>query len=595
MNPFVELLKKPDFREWAAKPFSTMGYLNLTKSLLKANKLNKGPRKNLPRYLLPELWKGLGDRKAVVSSTGAISFEQLADRGLRLSNRFYHEGLSSKDRVAILSSNEQAWFDVMTACLISGIKMPLLNTHLKADELAKCINNCAPKILVFSFEFLEKIQSIEAQLTNVEKLVCSCTKAEAKKIPAYYLRLDTFIEQGKPYLEKGGFGLPQMAFSGGSTGVPKFIVDDERALGTNTRKKGLSAEGLKVLQAKLVYGVAIIGMGRVKGQIVSLIPGPLYHAGVQTAVFPIFFGATIVPMLKYDAEKFLQLIEQEKVNYSFVAPTMLERILKLPEEIRSKYDLSSMQVLLCAAAPCADYVKKEINALFKQQGAKVNVFNEYYGSSEAAIITVLRPEDYEENPERYKSVGKVSGSECKIYNVDEGRECARGEDGHVLARNYRMYSISYGNSDEMDDSFIELDGAYWFDDGCIGHLDADEFLYLTSRSKDMIISGGVNVFPVEIEEVIKSHENILDAAVIKVADADLGEVAGALIQTVDGNDISHQEIIDYCKNNGLYGFKLPKHIKFTDALPKNSAGKIRKKDLEPEFIGSKPIAVASAS
>jgi long-chain acyl-CoA synthetase len=146
----------------------------------------------------------------------------------------------------------------------------------------------------------------------------------------------------------------------------------------------------------------------------------------------------------------------------------------------------------------------------------------------------------------------------------------------------------------MDQSFIEIDGAYWFDDGCVGRMDEDGFLYLTSRSKDMIISGGVNVFPVEIEEVIRSHKNVLDVAVVKVPHKDLGEVAGALVQSVDGNEISDQEIISHCKESGLYGFKLPKHVKMIKELPKNTAGKIRKVDLEGQFDNSTPIGELEA-
>jgi long-chain acyl-CoA synthetase len=245
-----------------------------------------------------------------------------------------------------------------------------------------------------------------------------------------------------------------------------------------------------------------------------------------------------------------------------------------------------MQVIYCAAAPCADYVKTDINQLFKQQGASKNVFHEYYGSSEAACISVLLPIHYEEKPERYKSVGKVMGCDLKIYKPDEKRECVAGEEGHVIIRSARMYSLNYGNSNEMDKSFIEVDGSLWFDDGCIGYLDEDQFLYLTTRSKDMIISGGVNIFPVELEEVIRKHKNVLDVAVVKVKDADLGEVAGALIQTVDNKNISEGELLAFCKEQGLYGFKIPKHFKFTTALPKNTAGKIRKVELEAEFKNS---------
>jgi len=585
MNPFVELLLKPEFRAWMGFPFRSMGYGNFIKSLIKARKLNDGPAKVLPRYLLPELWRNLGDRKAVVTSTGAVTFEELSERSVRLANSFYHQGLRESDRVAVLLNNEQAWFDVMLACGITGIKMPMLNTHLKPAELAKCINTCAPKILVFSESFLNSVQSIEKDLESVELLVCTSVD-QSVVLPKRYVRFNELINKGEYKLEQGGFGFSQMAFSGGSTGVPKFIVEGGSEGGSEISKHrmtGLSELDLKKIKAKFAYGISQISVGKIKGQIVSLIPGPLYHAGTQVAVFPIYFGGTVVPMLKYDEQDFLRLIEKEKVNFTFVAPTMLERVLKLPDDIKNKYDLSSMQVIYCAAAPCADYVKKGINEFFKSRGAKVNVFHEYYGSSEAACISVLLPEHYEENPKRYKSVGKVMGCDLMIYNPETKKVCQPNEDGHVIIRSARMYAINYGNSTEMENAFIDVNGVKWFDDGCVGHLDEDGFLYLTSRSKDMIISGGVNIFPVEIEEVLRKHKNILDVAVIKVSDSDLGEVPGALIQTVDGNDIAKEQLIQFCKENGLYGFKLPKHIKRIEKIPKNSAGKIRKIDLEGEF------------
>ncbi|MCB0220252.1 MAG: AMP-binding protein, partial [Chrysiogenetes bacterium] len=434
-------------------------------------------------------------------------------------------------------------------------------------------------------EFIDVVKEMEPKLESSPTLVCT----GPGDLSAHYCTLDSLLQGAKPALPaalSGSVGLPVMPFSGGSTGVPKFVTEAGAKGKNNPRMKGMDAASLKSLQAKLVGGLARLGFWSIPGPIVSMIPGPLYHAGPQTAVLPLFFGSTIVPMRKFDAEEFLKLIEKEKVNYTFVAPTMLERVLKLPDEITNKYDLSSMKVILCAAAPCPDYVKRDINALFKKQGAKGNVFHEYYGSSEAAIITVLTPEDYEANPQRYKSVGKPSGSVCRIYDPDERRWCKPGEVGHVLVRNIRMYRVQYGNSNEMDNAFTEVDGLYWYDDGCLGYFDEDGYLYLTSRSKDMIISGGVNIFPPEIEEVLKTHPNIMDVAVVKVPDEDLGEVPGAIIQSVDGNEIPTDEVIAYCKDKGLYGFKLPKAVKFIEKLPKNDAGKIRKVDLEQVFVES---------
>ena len=152
------------------------------------------------------------------------------------------------------------------------------------------------------------------------------------------------------------------------------------------------------------------GLGDLKdaqtGNARSLIPGPLYHAGVQVAVLPFLFGGTVVPMRKFSPEGFLKAIQDERINWTFVAPTMLERVLALPDDIKHRYRLSSMRTLICAAAPCPAHVKREVNQLFRRQGAPDDVFHEYYGASETGIITVLLPSDYQEDPERYRSVAQ---------------------------------------------------------------------------------------------------------------------------------------------------------------------------------------------
>ena len=575
----MKTLQDKDIRSLMLAPAKNVGTFKMVKGIMSAIANGRGQSGGVPRHILPSIWRQLGSRKAVVTHDGFCTYEEYAARVTKLANSFHQQGINEGDRVATLLRNEQAWFDVMGAAMASGIKMPMLNIHLKPHELVQCVNACAPKALVFSEQYLEIVESIRSEIVSVQYFVV----AGKGKYGEGFIALEDWIQQGQDELPPGGFGVAQMPFSGGSTGVPKFIVDGDTKPKDNPLMKGVNKETLNDLKFKFARGFARLGLGSIKGPIVSMIPGPLYHSGVQTAVFPIFMGATIVPMYKFDAEDFLAQIEKEKVNWVFVAPTMLERVLKLPKEVKAKYNLSSMQVVLCAAAPCPARVKQEINQLFKAQGAKGDVFNEYYGSSEASIITVLRAEDYEHHPHRYKSVGKVCGSDCRIYNMEKGEWAKPNEEGHVLVRNSRIYNVNYGNSDEMKKSFLDIDGAYWYDDGCIGYLDEDEFLYLTSRSKEMIISGGVNIFPVEIEEVIKSHDDVIDAAVIKMPDPDLGEVPAAVIQLKPSLSMTDADLTAYCKENGLYGFKLPKQIKFVEELPRNTAGKIRKVDLEKEF------------
>jgi long-chain acyl-CoA synthetase len=199
-------------------------------------------------------------------------------------------------------------------------------------------------------------------------------------------------------------------------------------------------------------------------------------------------------------------------------------------------------------------------------------------------VTILSPEDYQENPERYKSVGKVRGCDCRIWNAENKRWSDVGQEGKVIMRTPTVYGLEYAgvSEEEMRKNFLEIDGQLWYDDGLIGYLDKDDFLYLTSRVKEMIICGGVNLFPNEIEHVIKQHKKVADVAVVRGPDADLGEVPFAVVQLKPGEVATEEEILEHCKQNGLYGFKLPRLVEFAE-LPRNLAGKMPKKDIEARY------------
>lgn len=590
MNKSSDLFSHPDFRKFMLKACSSLGYRNIVLSLMKGITSAKGDRKKVISTFMQSAFKRLGKRVAVSTETENITFDELQQRSVKLANSLHQQGISKGDRIAVLMDNEAAWFTTMFACMLTGLKMPMLNTHLNQKELRNCIQSCAPKALIFSPGFAPVIQELEAELESVAVFVCT----QPIKLPNSYHILKDLVTQGAAEIPFSGFGLAQMPFSGGSSGQPKFISESDVDADKNPRMQGINEKELQTLKLNYIAGYSRLGLGDLKGDMKSLVPGPLYHSGPQIAVLPLYLGGTVAVMSKFDAEDFLKTIQEKKINFTFVAPTMLERIIKLPESIKTKYDLSSMRIILCAGAPCPHFVKSQINKLFIQQGASVNVFNEYYGSSEAQLISVLRASDYEQNPERYKSVGKATVSETRVYDMTEKSWCEPGEIGHVLVRNPRIYRVQAGNTNEISKSLIQVEGTYWYDDGCVGYLDADQFLYLTSRSKDMIISGGVNIFPNEIEEAIKTHPAVQDAAVVKVADEDLGEVPGAVVELIKGQRLDHIALIDHCKSEGLYGFKIPRHVRFTEKLPKNDAGKIRKSELEMAYFRSEETVAEGA-
>jgi long-chain acyl-CoA synthetase len=316
-----------------------------------------------------------------------------------------------------------------------------------------------------------------------------------------------------------------------------------------------------------------------------LIPGPLYHAGTIAAWVPfILLGGTGVIMKKFDPREFLRLIEAERINWVFVVPAMLEKILSLPDEARNRHDLSTMHTLICAAAPATPELKKAANEFFRARGSRRNVFTEFYGSSETAVATVLLPQDYEEKPVRYESVGRMRCAQTRIYDKDAGCWCAPGKDGQVMTRSLTTLNLDYvGSSEQAGKAFQIIDGLAWFDDGLTGHMDEDGFLYLTGRNKEMIITGGVNIFPNEIEAAIKRHARVLDVAVIRYPDRELGEVPAAIVQPKEGQTLSSGEIIDFCRQQSLQGFKIPRYVEIVESLPRHIDGKMRKKDIEDRY------------
>lgn len=558
-----------------------LGLVNLTAALAAARREAARTGATVGQCFHPALWRRLGDREAVIDGEQRISFAEFGEQVLRTANALHELGLRSGDSCAVLMYNGASWFQINQACNISGYKMPMLNWHLSPDELVHCVNISGARVLVIDPEFCASVGEVRERLQVEHVLVTG-----VEPVPEGMLGLESLLAGSEPRLHPGKFHISSKAYSGGTTGTPKFIDIDQTAMfgEDDAARRGASREEAVRMSIMQLSALGWYGLGKLRDARThnarSLVPGPLYHAGVQVAVLPFLFGGTVVPMRKFSPEGFLQAIQDERINWTFVAPTMLERVLALPDDVKRRYRLSSMRTLICAAAPCPAHIKREVNRLFRAQGAPDDVFHEYYGASETGIITILLPQDYQQDPERYRSVGKVRAAECRIYD-DESRSWAPAlKSGKVLLRSALTFGLQYaGDQKKADASFRLIDGSYWYDDGLIGYLDKHDFLYLTSREKEMIICGGVNVFPNEIEEIIKKHPAVLDAAVVRAPDGDLGEVPAAMIQLRDGMSASADEILEHCRASGLYGFKIPRRVEFLD-LPRNLAGKLPKRQLE---------------
>ncbi len=539
-----------------------------------------------PNFLV-SMWEIFGQREALISEGRRFTYSDLNERVFRLANGLQSLGLQPRDRCAELLYNGNEFFEAFFACSLIGCPMPFLNWHSRGEELLGAIETAQPRVLILDEEFIEVIEPLKERLKSIEHYVVVGDHA-----PEGMILYDDLLSGSPDHMPDTHFIVALNPYTGGTTGAPKNV----NYFDTIGYAFSDLAEAPKVpldeylrfmiLQFSFMYW---FGGTEIKDPITHnmrcLIPGPLYHAGTIAGWVPfIILGGTGITMKRFDPEAFLKIIEKERINWVFAVPTMLEKILSLPDTVRYKYDLSSMHTIICAAAPATPEMKKATNELFRHQGCAINVFTEFYGSSETAVASVLLPRDYEENPNRYASVGKIRCAQTGVYDRETGTWCPPNKDGNILTRSLTTVSLNYvGSPEKLDSAFRIIESEPWFDDGLRGHFDEDGFLYLTGREKEMIISGGVNIFPNEIEAAIKRHHQVLDVAVVRYPDKELGEVPAAVIQLKDGQFIGEDEIISHCRNIKLMGYKIPRYVEFVDALPRHIDGKMRKREIEDRY------------
>jgi long-chain acyl-CoA synthetase len=290
-----------------------------------------------------------------------------------------------------------------------------------------------PKVFILESEFADVIQEVKNELEGIERFIIVGNEEPSDHGIPY----EDFLRSYPPEKPELNFIIGFNPYTGGTTGIPKSsnLYDGFSYMISDVAEKPRIS-----FHEYLYYNLMAFGFWYWYGgaeiedpvgkNIRCLVPTPMYHAGTFAAWSPfILFGATVVPLKKFDGEEFLRLIDTVRTSWTFVAPTILQRVLALPEDVKHKYDLSSMHALICAAAPCPPEVKRDVNQLFIRQGARGPVFGEYYGSAETSAITVLIPRDYEEDPRRYHSVGKARLGDLRLYVEEEGRWAKAGEVG----------------------------------------------------------------------------------------------------------------------------------------------------------------------
>jgi long-chain acyl-CoA synthetase len=496
---------------------------------------------------------------AIVAETGeAITYGELEDRSRRLAQLFRARGLGVGAHVAVLLDNDLRYFEVMWATRRAGIYLTPINWHLGADEAGYILTDCGATALITSSRFDDLIDDLGAQLDAVTTRVSIDGGLEGFDDHEVALA----AHPAEP-VEDETEGLP-MFYSSGTTGRPKGILPP--LPGTPFGTGGMAD------QLAAMYG---IGLGTR-----YLVPAPLYHAaplgwslGAQRG------GSSVVLMQRFDPETALRAIEEHQVTHAQFVPTHFVRMLKLDPEVRQRHDVSSLQVAIHAAAPCPVEVKRQ---MFDWWGP---ILHEYYSGSEGAGFCAVGPDEWLEHP---GTVGKALMGTPHIVGED-GTEQPAGEVGQIWFEGAATFEY-HGDAAKTAEAF---DARGWATLGDVGYLDEDGYLYLTDRVSHMVISGGVNIYPQEIEDVLVLHEAVADVGVIGVPDADMGESVLAVVQPADlaaDTDALAAELDRFCREH-LAGFKCPRAYRFADELPRLPTGKLLKRKLRDEHGGSSARSV----
>lgn len=496
------------------------------------------------------------DRPAVImtGSGQVVTYAQLEERSLRLANWFRQSGLKRGDVVALLSDNDVRVFDVYWATQRAGLYLTSINYRLRTDEVEYILQNSGAKAIVVGRGGAE----VAGMLGPIETLQHRIAFDAGVLGHAALEELIATASAARPELEPRG---ADMLYSSGTTGRPKGV------------RPPLPDRGVAELGDTMVAMFSkYFGFS---ADTVYLSPAPLYHAApLRTCATVQALGGTALVMERFDAEAALAAIEHHRVTHSQWVPTMFVRMLKLPAEVRRRYDLSSMQVAIHAAAPCPVEVKRQMMDWWGP------ILHEYYSSTELNGLTIIGPQEWLAKP---GSVGRAALG--VIHICDEGgRELSPGEDGMVYFERDQM-PFEYWGDPEKTASTQHPEHPTWTAVGDIGHIDADGYLFLTDRKAFMIISGGVNIYPQEVENELTLHPAIADVAVIGVPDQEMGEQVKAVVQLapgLEGSDKLAEELIAFAKRN-LASYKAPKSVDFVEALPRTPTGKLVKGELRKRY------------
>jgi len=485
---------------------------------------------------------------AIIFQDQVITYAQMRDRCWRLANALI-EVTSAGDRVAILAENCPEYVDCYYGVPGAGLALTLLNYRLAPRELAYIIGNSEPRVLIVEAKYLPAIRQIRDQIPSVERILLIDGHAEDCESYADFRDAGEATEPSRRAAETN---LCWLLYTSGTTGLPK---------------------GAMLSHRNLVAGVLNSMAGWETGpEEVCMFTFPMFHVAGYVMPMQHLKCFPVVLLRSFDPQTLLANVQAYKVTNTAMAPTMLAMLLEDPETDR--YDLSSLRRFGYGAAAMPGEVLRRARARWPGMA-----FGTGFGMTELAgnVMTMGRDDHdraAEQGLEILRSVGKQMPL-ARVRVVDEsGADAAPGVAGEIIVKGDQVLSGYWKNPEATQASFT--DG--WFHTGDVGRWDAEGYLYIVDRKKDMILTGGENVYPREVEEVLYRHPAVVEAAVIGAPDPKWGEKVVAVIAARAGHDVTGADLVAFCREE-IASYKKPRHVVFVDALPKNASGKVLKREL----------------
>lgn len=485
-----------------------------------------------------------------------ITYKQLDDGANRLARLLHDAGLRPGDHVALCLENHSRYHEIVWGAIYAGLIYTACSSRLTSHELEYIINDCGAKAFITSKYKADQANEIIAGTPDVGLRLMLDGVVDG--YDSYEAVVDSVSAEPLPDRVEG----IDMLYSSGTTGMPKGVAREWQPVPLG--------EGVGL-------GITIQMLFGGSSESIYLSPAPLYHAAPLRFTLGIHaLGGTVVVMESFDPEQAIALIEKYQANISQWVPTMFVRMLKLDPAVRTKYDVSSLKCAIHAAAPCPVEVKKQMIDWWGP------VIHEYYAGTEGNGFVYCNSDMWLAHP---GTVGVPIN--CTVHIVDEdGNECPTGESGTVYFEGGANFQ--YHNDSDKTASSRDPKGRGWSTLGDVGYLDGDNFLYLTDRKAFMIISGGVNIYPQEAENVLIGHPKVADVAVFGVPNDDFGEEVKAVVQPAVMPESDEEaaalsrELIAFCRSK-LADIKCPRSVDFRAELPRHPTGKLYKRLLKDEY------------